>query len=244
MKTRRTFNRRLCLASLAALLAAGCGREALPVLNVGGDFALTDQDGTQFELSSLRGKAVLIFFGYTSCPDVCPTTMSKLASVYRELGPDAARVQTVYISVDTQRDTPAVLKEYLTNFKSVSAIGLTGTVSEIDKVTALFGALYRITLLLDTSGSEETYTVGHTTSVYALDPNGRTRLIFPYEATVAEITKGIRQTLQTEPAAALPGIKRHDFAAVASAWGNGFFSRLMALNFTSAIGGSLQETAP
>jgi protein SCO1/2 len=195
MKARRALVRLWCLLSLAVLTSSGCSRGAPEVLNIGGDFTLTDQNGTPFELSSLRGKAVLIFFGYTACPDACPTTMSKLASVYRELGADAARVKTVYISVDTQRDRPAVLKEYLTNFRSVDAIGLTGSVAEIDKVTALFGARYRITPLPETPGSHETYTVGHTTAVYALDPNGRTRLIFPYEATVAEMTEGIRETL-------------------------------------------------
>jgi protein SCO1/2 len=165
------------------------------VLDIGGDFTLADQDGMPFELSSLRGKAVLIFFGYTACPDACPTTMSKLASVYRELGADAARVQTVYISVDTQRDTPAVLKEYLTNFKSVSAIGLTGSVEQIDQVTALFRAAYRITPVPEMPESHEAYTVGHTTSVYALDADGRTRLIFPYEASVEDMTSGIRDVL-------------------------------------------------
>ena len=170
-------------------------------MNIGGDFTLTDQNGMPFELSSLRGDAVLIFFGYTSCPDACPTTMSKLATVYRELGADASTVKTVYISVDSQRDTPAVMKEYLTNFKSVNAIGLTGSREEIDKVTALFGARYEITPLSDMPESHETYTVGHTTSVYALDADGRTRFVFPYEAGVADMTQGIREILRVRRAA-------------------------------------------
>jgi protein SCO1/2 len=143
--------------------------------------------------------------------------MSKLASVYRALGPDASRVQTVYISVDTKRDTPAVLKEYLTNFKSVHAIGLTGTVPEIDTVTNLFGAQYQIAPVLDTSTSEQTYTVAHTTSVYALDPEGRTRLIFPYEATVAEMTKGVRDILDSERTSATPGVELPEFASMTEA---------------------------
>lgn len=187
---------------LAAFAAVGCGGQQPTVLNIGGDFTLTNQDGMPFKLSSLRGNVVLIFFGYTSCPDVCPTTMSKLASVYRELGADAARVKTVYISVDTERDTPPVLKEYLTNFKSVAAIGLTGTVPEISKVAAMYGARYEITPMPGTDAAHSTYSVAHTTSIYALDAAGRTRLIFPYEASVADMSKGIRGLLQETTRAA------------------------------------------
>src|SRR5271166_6484535 len=94
------------------LAAVSCRRAPeLPVLHDGGDFSLTDHNGQHFELASLRGKAVLIFFGYTSCPDVCPTTLSKLSEVYRRLGNDARRVKTLYISVDPGRDTPAILKD-------------------------------------------------------------------------------------------------------------------------------------
>jgi protein SCO1/2 len=196
MKAGRRRGRLLWLLLVSALSVSSCGRQEAKALNIGGDFTLTDQDGKPFELSSLRGKVVLIFFGYTACPDVCPTTMSKLASVYRALGADAARVQTVYISVDTQRDTPAVLKEYLANFKSVSAIGLTGTVPEIDKVTAMFGARYEITPVPPMPESHETYEVAHTTSIYALDAEGRTRLVFDYDTTVAEMAKGVREILQ------------------------------------------------
>jgi protein SCO1/2 len=181
---------------VAAFYALGCSRGQPQILNLGGDFTLTDQDGMPFQLSSLRGSVVLIFFGYTSCPDVCPTTMSKLATVYRDLGADAARVKTVYISVDTERDTPPVLKEYLTNFKSVDAIGLTGTVPEIGKVTAMYGARYEITPLPAANGSQATYSVAHTTSIYALDAQGRTRIVFPYESSVAEMSKGIRALLR------------------------------------------------
>jgi len=185
----------IAFLSLSALLAAGCGAGKPPILNIGGDFTLTDQNGMPFQLSSLRGNVVLVFFGYTSCPDACPTTMSKLASVYRSLGADASRVKTLYISVDTQRDTPPVLKEYLTNFKTVDAIGLTGTVPQIDKVTGLFGAQYEITPMPGMPASHNMYSVAHTTSVYALDSEGKTRFIFDYDATVAQMTQGIREIL-------------------------------------------------
>jgi protein SCO1/2 len=183
---------RAWIVGLIALACLGCQHQAqLPVLPVGGNFVLTDDNNQPFELSSLRGKAVLIFFGYTSCPDVCPTTLSKLSSVYKQLGPAAARVKTLYISVDPQRDTPAVLKDDLSSF-DLDALGLTGTKPEIDKVVALYGASYEI---IPTPQSAMKYTVAHSTTLYALDPAGRTRILFPYEAKVDEIVKGLRSIL-------------------------------------------------
>jgi protein SCO1/2 len=173
------------------LVGVGCHTAKLPVLPVGGDFALTDDNNQQFELSSLRGKAVLIFFGYTSCPDVCPTTLSKLSEVYRQLGPSAARVKTLYISVDPQRDTPMVLKDDLSDF-DLDALGLTGSKPQIDKVVALYGASYEI---IPTPTSAMKYNVAHSTTLYALDPAGRTRILFPYEASVSDIVKGVKTIL-------------------------------------------------
>ena len=195
MKLERYRSSLLCLLIVAILGIASCSSHKPGVLNIGGNFTLTDQDGMPFQLSSLQGKAVLIFFGYTTCPDICPTTMSKIASVYRALGPEASRLKTLFISVDTQRDTPSVLKEYLTNFKGVDAIGLTGSVTQINKVTALFGAEYEITPIPGAKPPEETYSVAHSTEVYALDSEGRTRLIFDYDASVADMTNGIREIL-------------------------------------------------
>ena len=186
--------RRLIL-SLAFLGSIACNRASLPVLPVGGDFTLTDHDGRRFELSSLRGKAVLIFFGYTSCPDACPTTLSKLSAVYRRLGDDAQRVKTLYISVDPERDTPAVLKEDLGSFQ-LDALGLTGTKPEIDRVVALYGAEYEI---IPTPQSASKYTVAHSTTLYAVDAAGKTRMEFPYEATVNQIASGLRRVLAAGP---------------------------------------------
>ncbi len=164
---------------------------ALPVLEGGGDFTLTDHDGQPFALSSLRGNVVLVFFGYTFCPDACPTTLSKLSSVARRLGDEASRVKTLYISVDPGRDTPAVIKADLANFR-LDAIGLTGAKADIDKVVTQYGAAYEI---VPTPESAAAYTVSHTTTLYALDPKGQMRLKFRYEATVDEIVAGIRTIL-------------------------------------------------
>jgi protein SCO1/2 len=181
----------VCLAALSYLSCNRAATSQLPVLPVGGEFALTDHNGQRFQLSSLRGKAVLIFFGYTSCPDACPTTLSKLASVYRRLGADAKRVKTLYISVDPEHDTPEVLKADLGSFQ-VDALGLTGSKAEIDKAVALYKAEYEI---IPTPNSFAKYTVAHTTTVYALDTTGRTRIEFPYEAKVEEIVGGLRAIL-------------------------------------------------
>jgi protein SCO1 len=180
--------------ALALFTLVSCHRAEvpkLPVLSAGGDFVLTDHNGQRFELSSLRGKAVLIFFGYTSCPDVCPTTLSKLSAVYKDLGRDAHRVKTLYITVDPDRDTPAVLKADLGYF-DLDALGLTGTKPEIDKVVGLYGASYEI---IPTPQSVEKYAVAHSTTLYALDSAGRTRIMFPYEASVDEIVKGVKAIL-------------------------------------------------
>ena len=179
------------------LATAGCSApavpqaSALPIMDGGGDFSLTDHDGQPFALTSQRGKGVLIFFGYTFCPDACPTTLSKLSSVYRALGNDAAKVKTLYISVDPERDTPDVLKADLGNFR-LDAIGLTGTKAEIDTVVQQYGAAYEI---VPTPDSAAKYTVSHTTTLYALDSQGRIRSKFRYEATVDEIAAGIRAIL-------------------------------------------------
>lgn len=181
----------ICLAALGSLSCQQTAINRLPVFAIGGDFSLTDHDGQHFDLSSQRGKAVLIFFGYTSCPDACPTTLSKLASVYRHLGDDAKRVKTLYISVDPQRDTPAVLKADLSTFK-IDALGLTGTKAEIDKVVGMYGAEYEIVPEPDSAAK---YSVAHSTTLYALDPAGRVRVTFSYDAKVDEIVEGLRTIL-------------------------------------------------
>lgn len=185
---------------LAACLAVGlvvtaCRRapasDPLPILPFGGDFTLTGHDGARFTLSSLRGRVVLVFFGYSSCPDACPTTLSKLAAVSRRLGDERRRVKTLYVSVDPHRDTPEVLKADLESF-DLDALGLTGTKAEIDHVVALFGAAYEMT---PTPDSRAPYTVAHSTWLYALDTQGRTRIRFPYEATADQIVAGLRLML-------------------------------------------------
>lgn len=181
------------LVLVAGLAVSSCSGGAssapdVPVLDGGGDFTLTDHDAKPFSLTSQRGKVVLIFFGYTFCPDACPTTLSKLSVVSRKLGDDASKVKVLYVSVDPERDTPDVLKDDLGNFR-IDALGLTGTKPEIDKVVQQYGAAYEI---VPTPDSAAKYTVSHTTTLYALDPQGRLRMKFRYEATADEIVEGVK----------------------------------------------------
>lgn len=155
------------------------------------DFALIDQDGKSFHLAQLRGKLVLLFFGYTHCPDACPTTMSKLARVYKELGPDAAKVTTLFVSVDPGRDTASTLKSYLAYFR-ISSMGLTGSKEEIDAVVKQYGARYEI----EQSDSAAGYHINHSTDLYLLDKKGKLARTFSYTDGLPIIVEGVRQTLR------------------------------------------------
>ncbi len=195
MRARRWTAALWLLAAVLGGVSTACtstpASAPLPVLPIGGDFTLVDHDGRPFELTSLRGKAVLIFFGYSSCPDACPTTLSKLSTVARRLGDDRAHLQALYVSVDPERDTPPVLKADMENF-SIGALGLTGTKAQIDAVVKQYAAAYEI---VPTPESAAKYTISHTTSVYALDAKGRVRATFSYEATVDELVAGIKTIL-------------------------------------------------
>jgi protein SCO1/2 len=140
------------------------------------DFALTDQHGETFKLSDHGGKVVLIFFGYTNCPDVCPVTLSEFRQVKAQLGEKADRVQFVYITVDPARDTVERIGEHLENFDP-TFFGLTGNLSDLESVWKAYGVY---AAKVDT-GSAAGYLVDHTARVYAIDVNGNLRLTYPFE---------------------------------------------------------------
>ena len=135
------------------------------------DFALNDQDGKPRTLADFRGKAVVIFFGYTHCPDVCPTTMSEMAAVMKQLGPDAEKVQVLFVTLDPERDTPALLKQYVPAFDP-RFIALSGDADAIAKTAKEFRVFYQKVPGKD-AGS---YTLDHTAASYVFDPQGRVRL--------------------------------------------------------------------
>lgn len=177
---------------------AGCSNQAGKsadsdegVLNPSRDFSLYDQDGKIFNLRDHRGQIVLLFFGYTSCPDVCPTTLSKLARVYSLLGPGMRpKILTVFVTVDPARDTPQKLKEYLQYF-NINAVGLTGTKLEIDTVVDVYKATYEKVV---TPSSALGYMFDHTDYLYLIDAQGKTTHLFhPDDKAIdmAQIIKGI-----------------------------------------------------
>src|SRR5262249_11176236 len=129
-----------------------------------GDFSLTDHNNLPFRLRDQRGKVVLLFFGYTSCTEACPIILSRINSVFKQLGADRDRALAVFISVDPQRDTTQVLREYVGYF-SAHTIALTGKKEEIDAVVKQYGAKYEI----EKSNSAMGYHVNHTADIYLID---------------------------------------------------------------------------
>lgn len=143
------------------------------------DFHLVDQDGKVFQLSQLRGKAVLFSFGFTHCPNVCPTTLSELAKVYRALPPgDRSKVQVLFVSVDPHRDGPETMKKYVPYFDD-SFIGLTGTETQIAEAAKAYGAYYEI--VKDSGQNPEVYSVNHSAFTYLISPDGKWKLLYNFD---------------------------------------------------------------
>lgn len=152
--------------------------------------ALRDHNGKPATLADFKGKAVTVFFGYTHCPDVCPTTMSDLKAAMRLLGPQAARVQVLFVSVDPERDTPEILGKYVPYFDP-SFLGLTGTPEEIAETAREFKVFYSKHAESGASG----YLVDHTAGTYVYDPQGRIRLFWPYGFPAADMAHDLGQLL-------------------------------------------------
>jgi protein SCO1/2 len=155
------------------------------------DFTLTDQHGQPFRLSDQRGKAAIIFFGYTNCPDVCPITLSEFKRIKAMLGDNADQVAFIYITVDPERDTVARLAEYLPNFDP-QFIGLTGDLPALEQVWKAYGVYQQ----KQDAGSAAGYLVDHSTRTYLIDPDGAWRINFPYGMEPEKIVRDIRQVLK------------------------------------------------
>ncbi len=133
---------------------------------VGGPFSLTDQNGRTVTQAALKGKPTLIFFGFTHCPDVCPTALFEMSEIFNALGPDAGKAQAFFVSVDPERDTPDVLKSYVSSF-SPQIVGLSGTPEATEQIKREFRVYSRKVPLKDGD-----YTMDHTAVVYLMDKDG------------------------------------------------------------------------
>lgn len=187
--------RRFLALSFALLAACSPAPEAfrntdLTGATFGRGFTLTDHDGRQRSLADFKGQAVVVFFGYTACPDVCPTTLARLAGVMAALGKEAARVQVLFVSLDPERDSGERLKGFVPWFHP-SFIGLRGDAGKIKAVTdefRVFGARRPV-------DGELGYVIDHSTGAYIYDPAGRLRLYVKDSASVDDIAADIRQLL-------------------------------------------------
>lgn len=173
---RRTFP--LFALALSAAALAGCGSNVEPQADagrtdqastksdIGGPFRLTDQNGRAVTDKDLLGKPSLVFFGFTYCPEVCPTTLLHMTAWLKKLGPDGDKLNAIYVTVDPERDTPAQLKQYLSAFDP-RIRGLTGTPAQVTDITKAYRAYYKRVPL-----ENGDYTMDHSTMVYMMDAAG------------------------------------------------------------------------
>ncbi len=159
---------------------------------VGGPFTLTDHNGNRVTERSYPGKYLLIFFGYTYCPDVCPSELQVMSAALDQLGADAGRIQPLFVSIDPARDTPAVMKAYVANFHP-RLVGLTGSPDETAHVAAEYRVAYS-----RVKGAENSpdYLMDHSTILYLMAPDGTYAKHFTYETDAKTLAEGLRQELK------------------------------------------------
>ena len=152
--------------------------------------SLPDQDGRVRTMADFAGKVTVVFFGYTQCPDVCPTTMLELAQVKNALGKDGDKIQGVFITIDPERDTPAILKSYMASFDP-SFIALRGTVAQ----TAATAKDFKVFFAKVPGKTEGSYTMDHTAGSYVIDPRGQMRIFERYGAGLEPLTADLKALL-------------------------------------------------
>ncbi|MDP6708864.1 MAG: SCO family protein [Alphaproteobacteria bacterium] len=189
------------LTGLALAVATGLGayslvgvfedeRESIGQVAIGGPFSLVDHSGRRVSEADFKGRHMLLYFGYTFCPDVCPTELQAMSEALDALGPDAAGVQPVFISIDPERDTPAVLAEYRQHFHDKFRM-LTGTLEEIRAAAKTFRVYFT---KVDDDGSDD-YLMDHSSVVYLLDGEGRYVAHFGPNTASEEMARRIREAI-------------------------------------------------
>jgi protein SCO1/2 len=156
------------------------------------DVTLTSHEGTPLSLSDLQGGPVLLYFGYTFCPDICPTTLAEMVQVRRELGEQADEVAFVFVSVDPERDTPEVLQRHLSAFDE-AFIGLSGDEVTLSKISGEYGLFYE---KRSVEGTSAKYLIDHTTKSYLIGSDGKLHMIYSYGMPADVIAADIRAMLE------------------------------------------------
>ena len=190
--------RTCCIATLLLILTACSPKPEFKNIDITGstafgkDFSLVDPDGKARTLADFKGKAVVMFFGYTQCPDVCPTTLTEMQQVMTILGPKSDKVQVLFVTVDPQRDTAAILKQYVPAFDP-RFLGLRpADDAALEKVTKDFKIYYK-KVPGTTPGS---YTMDHTAGSYAFDPQGRLRLYIKHAQGPETLAHDLKELLK------------------------------------------------
>jgi protein SCO1/2 len=211
MKTRTLINRRralellamggpVSLSAIGSLTLAACTGSGAPHFNgvditgveYARDFSLKDSDGIMRTLADFRGKVVVVFFGYTHCPDVCPTTLSDLAQVRQQLGTDADKLQTIFVTVDPERDRPDFLKGYMQPF-GPRTVALVPMPAQLPLVAQDFKVYYK---KVEGTGPDD-YSMDHSASPYVYDPLGRLRLLERFGTPVPAMASDVKALLRT-----------------------------------------------
>ena len=184
---------------VVALALAGCGRDGpkfrasdVTGASFGRDFALIDHTGNARTLADFRGKAVVLFFGYTQCPDVCPTTLATLAEAKRRLGADGAKVQVLFVTVDPERDKPELLFHYVSAFDP-SFLGLYGDAEATARTAKEFKIIYQ----KQPGRTPETYTMDHSAGTFVFDGEGRLRLYMGHGQDAEFFAHDLRELLRS-----------------------------------------------
>ena len=158
---------------------------------IGGPFTLTNQEGRVVTNADFRGRWVLLYFGYTHCPDVCPTTINTMVGAIDALGPERAKIRALFITLDPERDTPAVLKDYTGAFQG-EVLGLTGTPEQIASAAGAYRIGYHKHLIPE----DNDYSIDHSAVIFLLDPAGRTVSVFSHETPPEQLAQRLKAALQ------------------------------------------------
>ncbi|MBA4274210.1 MAG: SCO family protein [Alphaproteobacteria bacterium] len=189
----------ICSLALAALLVVVGSKRLLPPPTgaqgealIGGDFTLMDGDGLPIRVSDFRGKYMLVYFGFTHCPDICPTTLLVMKNALNAMGDDKSKITPIFISLDPERDTPAVVKQYISNFGD-TLIGLTGNAEQVKDAADAYRVYYSKVPQPDSASG---YLIDHSGFIYLMDKRGRYVAHFAHTISETDLTSKLNQLVK------------------------------------------------